>query len=175
MKNGLSKYLIRSILLLCIVGLMSSGASLVLAEEDVFAKIHEVMAVMKDNAGKLGMPKADGSTLFFGTTKMNDNLQFVDDLKVKFNCTATIFVKEGDGFVRISTNVMKEGKRAVGTPLDPKGAPIAAVKKGEAFYGIVDILGSQYSTGYEPIKNEAGEIIGVYYVGFPIEAGTIEF
>ncbi len=162
-------------ILACIVGVMVSSASLVQAEEDVFVTLHKAMAGMKENAGKLGEAKADGSALFFGTTKMNDNVQFVDDLKAKFGCTATIFVKEGDGFVRISTNVMKDGKRAVGTTLDPKGSPITAIKKGEPYYGIVDILGSQYSTGYEPIKNQAGEIVGVYYVGFLIEAGTIEF
>lgn len=34
-------------------------------------------------------------------------------------------------------------------------------------YGVVDILGKQYDTGYEPIKNPSGEIIGVYYFGYP--------
>jgi hypothetical protein len=51
--------------------------------------------------------------------------------------------------------------------LDPNGQAIAAIRKGEVFYGVVDILGSQYDTGYEPIKSAAGEIIGVYYVGYP--------
>jgi hypothetical protein len=53
--------------------------------------------------------------------------------------------------------------------LDPNGPAYAAVSKGEAFYGIVDILGKKYDAGYEPVKNAAGETIGVYYVGFAVE------
>lgn len=175
MHRKISNYLIKSLVLLCVVGFVGAMASKAEAEEDIFVKIKEAMAVMKADAAKLGEAKVDGNTLLFGPTKMNDNFPFVDALTTKFGCTATLFIKSGDGFIRITTNVMKEGKRAVGTSLDPKGAPIVAVKKGEAYYGIVDILGSQYSTGYEPIKNAAGEIVGVYYIGYQQEAGTIEF
>jgi hypothetical protein len=68
--------------------------------------------------------------------------------------TATIFVmKSGDEYVRVATNVKKDdGSRAVGTILDPKGKAIESIKKGEAFYGEVDILGKPYITGYKPIR-----------------------
>jgi hypothetical protein len=94
----------------------------------------------------------------------------VDNLKEKHKCTATFFAKKGDGFIRIATNVIKDdGSRAVGTVLDPKGPAIAAIKKNEAYYGIADILGKKYETGYEPIKNAAEEIVGVYYIGYLLE------
>lgn len=175
--NSISlKYCVKSLTRLCLIGLVIVGwAPGVNAEADVFAKIKEAMTDLKSQTSKLGEAKADGSTLSFGETKLNDNFQIVDDVKSKFDCTATLFVKEGDGFVRVSTNVMKDGKRAVGTPLDPKGPAIAALKKNESYYGIADILGTQYSTGYEPMKNSAGEIVGVYYIGFKVEAGTITF
>ena len=41
--------------------------------------------------------------------------------------------------------------------------------QGNAFYGMVDILGKIYDTGYEPIKGDGGAIIGVYYVGYMME------
>jgi hypothetical protein len=138
------------------------------AETAYTAKIKEAMVMMKDKAAKLGEPRVEGSSLYFGTTKMNGNYELVDSLKNEFGCTATFFVKKADGFIRVSTNVIKNGNRAVGTPLDPKGAAIAAIQKDAAFYGVVDILGSQYDTGYEPIKNVAGEILGVYYIGYPL-------
>jgi hypothetical protein len=169
MNQALSKYFIKSMALLSIIGLMIGGAFTAKAETEFSARIKEALTVMKADATKLGEPKVDGSSLLFGTTKMNGNYQLVDDLKAKFDCTATFFVKKDDGFVRISTNVLKNGNRAVGTPLDPKGAAIAAINKGEAFYGVVDILGSQYDTGYEPIKNAAGETVGIYYIGFPLK------
>ena len=40
------------------------------------------------------------------------------------------------------------------------------IKKGEAFYGEANILGKPYITGYEPIKDASGNVIGVYYVGY---------
>lgn len=40
-------------------------------------------------------------------------------------------------------------------------------KKNEAFYGDVDILGKTYRAGYEPIRDTAKNIIGIYYVGYP--------
>jgi hypothetical protein len=42
-----------------------------------------------------------------------------------------------------------------------------AIQKGEAFYGgDVDILGKLYTTGYEPIRDGAKTVIGIYYVGY---------
>lgn len=163
------KNTVASMLALCVLGLGMVGAVTAAAAAESSAKIKPAMAAIKEDAAKLGAPKIDGDALFFGATKMNDNYALVDALKAKFGCTATFFMKKGDGFVRVSTNVMKDGKRAVGTPLDPSGPAIAAIRQGNAFYGIVDILGKLYDTGYEPIKNAGGEIIGVYYIGYLME------
>lgn len=40
------------------------------------------------------------------------------------------------------------------------------INKGEAFYGEVDILGKPYVTGYDPIKDASGKVIGIWYVGY---------
>lgn len=81
--------------------------------------------------------------------------------------TATLFVKSGDDFVRVATNVMKDdGTRAVGTILDPKGPAIQAIRKGEPYYGEATILGKPYITGYEPIKDAKDNVLGVFYVGY---------
>lgn len=163
------KHAVKSMLALFVLGLVMAGAVTVMAETQFSPKIKSAMAAMKESAAKLGAAKIDGASLFFGTTKMNDNFELVDSLKSKFGGTATFFVKKGDAFVRISTNVMKDGKRAIGTPLDPSGPAIAAIRQGKAYYGIVDILGKLYDTGYEPIKNGKAEIIGIYYIGYPME------
>ena len=81
--------------------------------------------------------------------------------------TATIFVKHGDEYVRVATNVKKDdGSRAIGTVLDPKGKAIESIRKGEPFYGEVDILGKPYITGYKPIRDSSQKVIGIYYVGY---------
>jgi hypothetical protein len=160
---------VKPMLVLFVLGLVMAGAVTAMAETEFSPKIKNAMAAMKENAAKLGASKIDGSSLFFGAAKINDNYELVDSLKSKFACTATFFVKKGDAFVRISTNVMKDGKRAIGTPLDPSGPAIAAIRQGNVYYGIVDILGKLYDTGYEPIKSAKGETIGIYYIGYLME------
>jgi hypothetical protein len=138
-------------------------------------KVAKAMADLKAATAKLGAPKVDGkeavsgkdaSALFFGTTKINNNFAVVDDVVKANSGTATLFAKTGDEYVRVSTNVPKDNGRATGTILDPKGKAIVEINAGKAFYGEVDILGKPYITGYEPIKDAAGAVIGIYYVGY---------
>jgi hypothetical protein len=128
-------------------------------------KLKDAMTMMKEKAAALGAPKAEGVSLFFGTTKLNGNYEIVDTVKEKHGAVATFFVKKDDSFIRVSTNVQKEGNRAVGTKLDPAGKPYAAVLKGESYEGEADILGGKYDTTYVPIKNDKNEVVGVYFVG----------
>jgi hypothetical protein len=98
---------------------------------------------------------------------MNNNFDLVDAVVTQAGGTATIFVKNGDEYVRVATNVKKDdGTRAIGTILDPKGKAIESIKKNEAFYGEVDILGKPYITGYDPIVDQSNAVIGIYYVGY---------
>jgi Cache 3/Cache 2 fusion domain len=81
--------------------------------------------------------------------------------------TATIFVKNGDEYVRVATNVKKDdGSSAIGTILDPNGKAIESIREGEPFYGEADILGKPYITGYKPIRDSSKNVIGIYYVGY---------
>ena len=138
-------------------------------------KVAKAMADLKAATAKLGAPKVDGkeavsgkdaSALYFGTTKINNNFAVVDDVVKANSGTATLFAKTGDEYVRVSTNVPKDNGRATGTILDPRGKAIVEINAGKAFYGEVDILGKPYITGYEPIKDAAGAVIGIYYVGY---------
>lgn len=99
-----------------------------------------------------------------------NNFDIVDYV-TRFNKgTATLFSKDGARFVRIATNVKKaDGSRAIGTELNPSTKAFQAVSHGNPFYGVVDILGSAYFTGYEPLLSRAGEVIGLTYVGYKAE------
>jgi hypothetical protein len=140
------------------------------------AKVKAAMELLRSKADKLGPPKTEGTdivagkevpAIYFGSTKMNNNFDLVDEVAKQAGGTATIFVKSGDDFVRVATNVKKDdGSRAIGTVLDPKGKAIASIQKNGAFYGEVDILGKPYITGYEPIRDRSKHVIGIYYVGY---------
>jgi hypothetical protein len=67
----------------------------------------------------------------------------VDRVKETMGGTATIFVKRDEAFVCIATNVLKpDGSRAVGTLLDPEGPASKAMRRGDSFDGVADILTS---------------------------------
>ena len=99
------------------------------------------------------------------------NFDLVDGVKDQMGGTATLFVRDGDSFVRVSTNVIRpDGGRAVGTVLDPKGRAYAAIREGQAFYGVVDILGKPYMAAYEPMRDATGAIVGIWYTGYPLSS-----
>ena len=133
------------------------------------------IAALDARLAKIGAPKIDGTdkagdkpapALFFGPRKLNNNYDLVDDVKKKSGATATIFVKSGDEFVRVSTNVLTpEGKRGVGTNL-ARAKAYEAVSKGQSYCGEVDVLGTMFNACYNPIKDDKGAVIGVTYVGF---------
>ncbi|WP_298352505.1 Cache 3/Cache 2 fusion domain-containing protein [Rhodoblastus sp.] len=139
-------------------------------------KVAASMATLKAKAAKLGAPKIEGMdavagkevpALYFGATKMNNFFDVVDEVVTENGGTATFFVKAGDDYVRVATNVKKDdGSRAVGTVLDPKGPAIAMIKASKPYYGDADILGKKYVTGYEPILDAENNTIGIYYVGY---------
>ncbi len=139
------------------------------------AKVTKAMADLKTATEKLGAPKLEGtdpvsgknaSALYFGKTKINNDFSIVDAVTKENGGTATLFAKTDDEYVRVSTNVPKSGGRATGTILDPKGKVIVQINGGKPFYGDVDILGAMYTTGYEPIKDASGKVIGIWYVGY---------
>ena len=113
--------------------------------------------------------------LIFGSSPQANHYELVDGVTEIMGGTATIFAKSGENFVRISTNVeTPNGARGIGTMLDPEGKVAKALRQGQYFYGVVDILGSPYITGYEPLRDEHGEIVGAWYVGYKADMDSIK-
>ena len=123
---------------------------------------------------KIGAPRIEGTdavagkdvpAIYFGSRKINNNYDVVDGLRKSHQATATVFVKAGDEFVRVSTNVLTpEGKRGVGTQL-ARNAAYDALSKGQQFCGPIDVLGTAFDACYNPIKGASGKVIGASYIG----------
>lgn len=149
---------------------LSIGAATAAQAYDPKATIADLDARL----AKIGAAKVDGTdkvadkdvpALFFGERKINNNYDVVDAVRKAHNATATVFVKQGDEFVRVSTNVLTpEGKRGVGTQL-ARNAAYEAVSKGQQFCGPIDVLGTSFDACYNPIKDAGGKIIGASYIG----------
>lgn len=101
----------------------------------------------------------DGA-LFKGKAKMNDNFEIVDEIGKATGDTVTIFL----GNTRVSTNVMKDGQRAVGTKVSAV-VEDTVLKKGLPYVNEANVAGHFYQSTYVPLKNGAGEIVGMFYTG----------
>lgn len=104
-----------------------------------------------------------------GDILLNMNFALVDKFSEKTGTVATIFVADGDNFVRIDTSLKKEnGERAIGTALDKSNAAYAALNSGKSFIGMAKLFGKQYLTQYNPVTDAEGKVIGALFVGFDL-------
>ncbi|MFW5689435.1 MAG: Cache 3/Cache 2 fusion domain-containing protein, partial [Spirochaetota bacterium] len=103
----------------------------------------------------------------------------VDEVQDLVGGTATVFqrMNERGDMLRISTNVLtNEGRRAIGTyipAIGPDGTPnavVASVLSGTRFVGRAFVVNAWYITAYDPLFNEAGDVVGVLYTGVPEES-----
>lgn len=153
------------------------------AERLVSDQVRSSMQLLKERGHERGTPGIEGTVevsgksvpnLTLGGISQANNFELVDSVTSLLGGTATLFVKSGDEFIRISTNVKKsDGSRAIGTQLDPNGRAIAAIRAGKAFHGEVDILGEPYFTAYEPMLDATGSVIGLWYVGYKVDTAVI--
>lgn len=125
-------------------------------------------------AGSVSLASSDLPNLLLGSTPVTNNYALVDSVSAISGGTATIFVKSGNNFVRVATNVkLRSGARATGTVLDPNGKAAAALRQRKSFSGVVKILDEPYLTRYEPMLNQAGAVVGAYYVGFKVDMKVV--
>lgn len=109
----------------------------------------------------------DTPVLMNGNRTLNLNYETIDQFTRMSGAVATIFARNGDDFVRITTSLKKQdGSRAVGTALGKKHPAYSFIIKGESYLGRASLFGRDYSTKYVPIKGSNGEIIGILFVGF---------
>ncbi|OXS28682.1 MAG: chemotaxis protein [Desulfovibrio sp. MES5] len=90
---------------------------------------------------------------------------YLDWLKRLSGLNVTIF--RGD--TRIMTTIMTNGQRAVGTKLQSPEIVEAVLKKGETRFAHNSILGVQYNSAYWPVRDVNDKIIGMWFVGMPID------
>jgi methyl-accepting chemotaxis protein len=164
--------------------LSNIGRILAVTDVIMMERVKGSMKLLMERGASMGIShqgnlvEVEGKTapdLVFGAQPQAHRFDLVDGVTFSQGGTATLFSKAGEDFVRISTNVKKsDGKRAIGTLLDPNGKAIKAVRAGAAFYGQVDILGNPFLTGYEPMLDSQNSIVGIWYVGYKIDMQALQ-
>lgn len=104
-----------------------------------------------------------------GSTLLNLNFEAPDSFTAQTGVTATVFVRNEDDFIRISTSVKKkDGGRAVGTVLDRSHPAYRLLLLNQPYTGYATIFGTQFMTRYDPIVDINGRLIGARYVGLDV-------
>lgn len=134
------------------------------------------MRVFKREGIAVGMPSLNGQVkvgeetvpnLMFGATAQTNNPATVDKVQELVGGTASLLVRSGDSFVRVTTNLeFPDKRRAVGVPLDPLDKAITSIRQGRPHYGVTYIFDRPYITGYEPIQDSSGNTIGIWNVSY---------
>ncbi|BAK98798.1 methyl-accepting chemotaxis protein [Oscillibacter valericigenes Sjm18-20] len=124
---------------------------------------------LKEQFGTLSLNSA-GELVDSNGRSIDGEYDYIDRLSQSMNMVATVFTKSGDSYVRTLTSIKDaSGERVVGTELDKSGSAYQALTAGQSFFGEADILGSAYMTGYVPLQDSAGQNIGAYFVGVPMD------
>ncbi|VWB31115.1 chemotaxis protein [Burkholderia lata] len=110
-------------------------------------------------------------TLLAGGQPLDLDYSIPDQFLKKSGAIATIFARDGDDFVRITTSLKKQdGARAVGTKLDRAGPAYAPLVAGRSYTGLAKLFGRPYITQYKPVTDATGRVIGALFVGLDISA-----
>lgn len=98
--------------------------------------------------------------LYKGDVQINENYGIIDELTEGTEILATIFQND----TRISTNVKENGERMIGTQASAEVVELV-LTQGQMYSGTADILGRSAQTCYVPIRDSAGEVVGMWFVG----------
>lgn len=130
---------------------------------------------LSDSSVQVSLPKvAVGGQWLGRDTRRNARTPVVDEVAKLVGSVCTVFQRmdaQGD-MLRVATNVLKkDDTRAIGTYIptinpDGKRNPVlAAVLNGSTYVGRAFVVDAWYLAAYEPIKDSAGKVIGMLFVG----------
>ena len=97
----------------------------------------------------------------------------VDRISSTLGIVATIFVKDGLDYRRISTSLQDNlGRRVVDTLLSRESPAYAVVNSGNTYIGSSNLFGKNYQTAYRPFYQPGtDQIIGITFIG--IDMGNL--
>ena len=169
---GLALRLLAPTLLLLVLGIgaveiWTSHVSRETVRQEVEHELFGDLRVLKAYLSPLGTKWSvyDGE-LRLGYESLAGQDDIVDAATEASHGVATIFA----GDRRVATSVRKlDGTRGVGTRLENPIVRQLVLKEGKTFHGVAEVLGRRYLAIYEPIRNDDDKVIGMLFVGEPIE------
>ncbi|MCL2344702.1 MAG: methyl-accepting chemotaxis protein [Desulfobulbus sp.] len=130
-------------------------------------------ALRADETIEVGSAKTPALTL--NGKALNGNVAPFDRFTANTTAVGTLFVRQGDDFVRIATSLKKEdGTRAMGTPLGAQHPARELLLAGKTYIGKARLFGRDYMTHYRPILSASGQVVGALFVGLDFSEQLVD-
>jgi len=101
--------------------------------------------------------------------QVNLNFDKVDQFARMTGGNATVFIRYGDDFLRVTTSLKNaQGQRAIGTLLGRQHPGYQQLISGQPYIGEAHLFGTDYMTRYSPVRGADGQVSAILYVGLPI-------
>ncbi|SET11859.1 methyl-accepting chemotaxis protein [Anaerobranca gottschalkii] len=114
------------------------------------------------NARYPGNWRVEGDRLYKGATLINENYELVDTIKRSTRGEITIFARD----TSVATTIRNDGIRQIGTKASEEVVE-QVLKRGESYSGTVNIFGESYNVHYMELRDIAGNIVGMFFIGYP--------
>ncbi|MBD9467547.1 Cache 3/Cache 2 fusion domain-containing protein [Pseudoxanthomonas sp. PXM01] len=122
------------------------------------------VSVDADNSTLIG--DVDVPALRFGGQAINLDFTAVDRFTEATGVVATLFVRQGDDFIRATTSLRNtQDERVIGTALDHKHPAYALMLEDKPYTGRARLFGRDYMTHYQPLQDAEGKTVGILFVG----------
>ncbi|MFO0589265.1 MAG: Cache 3/Cache 2 fusion domain-containing protein [Polyangiaceae bacterium] len=129
-----------------------------------------------------GDSEIDTSTVDIGGTKvpvlkkggasLNLDFKAVDNFTAMTGAVATVFVRSGDEFIRVSTSLKDDqGGRVIGTQLEHDHPAYAAGLAGRSYAGLATLFGRQHMVHYDALQSRGGQTVGLVAIAVEFTAG----
>ncbi|MCF8143170.1 MAG: methyl-accepting chemotaxis protein [Deltaproteobacteria bacterium] len=126
---------------------------------------------------KVSLPKMliDGVTWLGQNERLDESTPVIDDAKMKFGGDYAIFqrMNEKGDMIQVATTLpTQDGHRATGSyiPATTQGISVPVVStvlQGKTYKGLAEINKRWYVSGFKPISDKTGKIIGMLFTGIP--------
>lgn len=115
-------------------------------------------------------------SMMLGKEKLYKNLSIIKKISNITSSTVTVFQKINQGYLRVTTNIVKkDGRLAIGTYI-PNSSPVAkALDRGVDFIGRAYVVDGWYMTAYRPLKDNNGDVVGAVYTGASLKSALSDF
>lgn len=138
-----------------------------LLDEKISAGINAARVYLEHAYGQIQYQ--NGSLVDGQGQSFQGRYEVIDKISEEQGVVATLFTRDGEDFRRLITSIrMDDGSRAVDTFLGKDSAAYQPVISGRLYIGTAKILGEDYLTGYDPIIDPSGRVVGIIFIGIPV-------